>query len=508
MKRLDSIGVRASSFMSNTHAAAALFSLVAFTCLGSQTALAALADDFVTTWKTDNLGTSDDTSITVPMVGGPYDVDWDNDGTFDQFGLSGSVTHDYEVIGTYTIRIRGTYDSIRFNWEGDKDKILSLDQWGTNAWTTMNAAFKGAGNLQVLAIDIPDFSSVTDMSAMFAFATSANPDTSSWDTSAVTNMAEIFSKNPSVDPDTSSWDTSAVTDMSFMFYYASSANPDTSGWDTSAVTNMDGIFRQAISASPDTSNWDTTAVTNMRQAFSNAVSANPDVSGWDTSAVTDMYGLFQDNPSANPDVGGWDTSAVTKTMWMFENATSFDQDIGSWDVTALLYASGMFAGAGLSTANYESLLIGWDAQALQPDVSFNGGNSTYCSEAAISARANMIASDSWVITDGGLCSPDDVNITAFMVSPNAVLTGEATQVSWQVTNAESCTAQGGPPEWLGANITLPAGSLDLAVGEQGCYTLGLECLSGSNTVSETINLEVKHPDVIFMDNFEEPCLLP
>ncbi len=83
--------------------------------LGAPAALAAPADDFVTTWKTDNPGDSNDTSITAPMIGGPYDVDWNNDGTFDEFGLANSSTHDYGVAGTYTIRIRGTYDAIRFN---------------------------------------------------------------------------------------------------------------------------------------------------------------------------------------------------------------------------------------------------------------------------------------------------------------------------------------------------------------------------------------------------------
>ena len=415
-------------------------------------------DDFVTTWQTDNPGTSNDTSITVPMVGGAYDVDWDNDGVFDEFGLANSSTHDYEVIGTYTIRIHGTFDSIQFGNGGDKEKILSIDQWGTNSWTSMQFAFSGATNLQVPATDTPDFSAVTNMLLMFSGATSANPDTSGWDTSAVTSMSGMFQDASSANPDTSGWDTALVNDMSFMFNNTPSANPDTNGWDTAAVTNMVGMFRRAASA-------------------------NPDISGWDTSAVRDMD-------------------------YMFWGATSFDQDIGSWDVTSLVSATEMFTGVTLSTPNYDSLLTGWNAQALQPGVIFSGGNSKYCSAAAITARDNMITSDSWIITDGGLCSPDDVYITSFMVSPNTVLIGEITQVSWQVTNAESCTAQGGPPEWLGANITLPAGSLDLAVGEQGCYTLGLECLNGLNTVSETINLEVKHPDVIFMDNFEQPCLLP
>ncbi len=58
---------------------------------------AAMSDHFVTTWKTDNAGTSGSTSITIPTTGAGYnyDVDWNNDGTFDEFGLTGSVTHDF-----------------------------------------------------------------------------------------------------------------------------------------------------------------------------------------------------------------------------------------------------------------------------------------------------------------------------------------------------------------------------------------------------------------------------
>jgi uncharacterized repeat protein (TIGR01451 family) len=543
---------------------------------------AGLTEHFVTTWKTDNPGTSTSTSITVPMVGGPYDVDWDDDGNFDELGLSGSVTHDFSVADTYTIRIRGYYDSIRFANGGDKEKILSLDQWGTHSWTSMSQAFSGCPNLVVPATDTPDFS--------------------------------------------------AVTDMSFMFMYATSANPDTSGWNMAAVTNMDSMFRHATSANPNTSDWNTSAVTNMRQVFSDATSATPDVSTWDTSAVTDMYGLFQENTLTNPDVSGWDTSAVTKMMWMFEGAISFDQDIGAWNVTALMYASGMFQGAGLSTANYESLLTGWDAQALQSGVGFSGGNSTYCSATAIAARASMIASDGWVITDGGqVClsnadlnvtktdnlesatpggsttyiivatnsGPDDVNdavvmdnfpaslscsytstadsgvtgntasgasnindtlvlpagtsatytatcdingdasgalsntatisstindpvpgnnsatdytglgavsINMFEANPNPIFIGENTQISWQVTDALSCTALGGPVEWLGSEIVLPSGSLQITVAQPGCYTLKLQCTDGVNTVEELLNLEVLNPDVIFADDFEPPCL--
>jgi len=463
-------------------------------------------ESFITTWKTDNGGTSNDMSIMVPMIGGPYDVDWNDDGVFDELGLNDSVTHNFGAPGTYTIRVRGNYTSIRFNNQDDKAKIISLDQWGTGSWTSMYQAFYGAANLLVPATDTPDFSAVTDMSKMFHGAALANPDTSAWDTSKVTTMQSMFNSAAAANPNTSGWNTAAVTDMSFMFAGATSANPVTSGWNTSSVTNMYFMFSNATAANPATSTWNTSAVTNMGYMFSGAASANPNTSGWDTSKVTTMQAMFASasaatpntsgwittavtnmasmfsgassanpvtsgwntaavtnmstmfnaatsanpdtsgwntaavntmfamfngatsaNPNtsgwntaavtnmsfmfrqvatANPDVGGWNTALVTTMANMFQGASSFDRDIGAWNVASLTNATDMFSGVTLSTSNYDSLLIGWNAQVLKSGVTFNGGNSEYCAEAAVAARANMIASDSWVITDGGSCPPE------------------------------------------------------------------------------------------------------
>ncbi|MCG8696959.1 MAG: hypothetical protein MI922_02805, partial [Bacteroidales bacterium] len=82
--------------------------------------------EFITTWQTDNTGTSGDTEITIPTNSSytyNYDVDWDNDGVFDETGLTGSVTHDFGVAGTGTIRIQGIFPTIFFNNSGDAEKL-------------------------------------------------------------------------------------------------------------------------------------------------------------------------------------------------------------------------------------------------------------------------------------------------------------------------------------------------------------------------------------------------
>ena len=111
---------------------------------------------------------------------------------------------------------------------------------------------------------------------------------------------------------------------------------------------------------------------------------------------------------------------------MFDGATSFDQDISGWGVASLMIALDMFSGVQLSTANYDALLIGWEAQSLHSSVIFDGGLSTYCIGEI--ARANMISSDNWTITDGGKeCPVGNFLITVQTDNPGSSASNEFPQ---------------------------------------------------------------------------------
>ena len=86
---------------------------------------------------------------------------------------------------------------------------------------------------------------------------------------------------------------------------------------------------------------------------------------------------------------------------MFADTVAFDQDLGIWDVTSVTTMVDMFLGATLSTINYSNILIGWESQAVQNNVTLAGGNSKYSAGAAATARADLIADHTWIITDGG-----------------------------------------------------------------------------------------------------------
>jgi surface protein len=252
-----------------------------------------------------------------------------------------------------------------------------------------------------------DVSSVTDMSNMFyGFSltnsvSAFNQDIGNWDVSNVTDICGMFRDATAFNQDIGGWDVSSVTDMGYMFRNAANFNKFIGNWDVSNVTDMRQMFYFSTAFNQDIGSWDVSNVTSMFWMFNNATSFNRDIGNWDVSNVTDMNGIFSVATAFNQDLGSWDVGNVTSMAWMFDNATSFNQDIGGWNVSNVTTMNDMFTNVILSVENYDSLLIGWAAQTLKPNVVFDGGNSKF-SCAALAAHGVMThAPNNWVITDGG-----------------------------------------------------------------------------------------------------------
>ena len=194
-------------------------------------------------------------------------------------------------------------------------------------------------------VNLKDTSRVTDMSGMFAYATSFNQPIGNWDTSRVTDMSYMFAYATSFNQPIGNWDTSMVTDMRGMFAHAKSFNQPIGNWNTSRVTDMSSMFQEGTSFNQPVGSWDTFNVTNMSGMFWNATSFNQPVGSWNTSNVTDMKCMFSGAASFNQPVGSWDTSNVTNMNGMFWNATSFNQPVGSWNTSNVTDMSGIFSEA-------------------------------------------------------------------------------------------------------------------------------------------------------------------
>jgi surface protein len=341
----------------------------------TRTITVAAPTPFITTWQTDHPSAgsyaSDDNQIKIGTQGTGYDftIDW-GDGTV-EYNQTEGKTHTYEVPGIYTIKITGRFPRLYSDFDNsgyDNDKLLSVEQWGNNQWSSMSQAFHSANNMVVNATDVPDLSHVTDMSAMFFRAYSFNSDISQWDVSNVTNMQSMFND-------------------------AESFNQDISGWDVSNVTAMDFMFIGA-------------------EAF------NQDIGRWVVTNVRDMESMFEDATNFNQDLSQWDVSNVDSMVSMFENAKYFNRDISSWQVKNVKVMDNMFTDAHLSVANYDALLTAWSQQKLKTSVNLNVNS--YYSAAASEARGALADDFSWNVDD-----LDELPAEADNVNPEVALIGES-----------------------------------------------------------------------------------
>ena len=211
------------------------------------------------------------------------------------------------------------------------------------------------------------------------------------------------------------WNTTAVTNMSNAFSYAgvvtNDFNEDISGWDMSNVTNMSGMFYRQPLFNQDLSSWDTSNVNNISSIFWKASAFNQPLNSWDVSNVNNMSFSLRETSVFNQDLSSWDTSNVTSMRSIFYKSYLFDQNISSWNVNKVSNLSSFLTDVSLSLANYNALLVGWEATlqasfpngagyTLTPTVTFGLSEYRGSGQAGVS-RASLISNFNWTIVDGG-----------------------------------------------------------------------------------------------------------
>jgi len=338
---------------------------------------APIITQFITTWKTDNAGTSTSTQIRIPTSGSGYacTVDW-GDGTSDTYsGTAPTMLHTYPSVGTYTVKISGTFPRIYFNNGGDRLKLLTIENWGNIAWPgSMDGAFSGCANLKINASDVPNFASVTSANSMFTSCSSLTSlNVSGWNFGSCTDMTQMFYNTTSLSAITgiNTWNTSKVTSVSTMFMNSVVRTIDLSGLNLSACTSFGSMFRRATlirninvsnmilntSANIDMSHmfmhdaggssltgvtgmntWNTSKVNNTSQMFSNCtVLPSLDLSGWNMTANTNTTSMFQ-SCSVLTGITGlntWNTSKVINTSSMFNGCTSLSSlNLSNWNLSS------------------------------------------------------------------------------------------------------------------------------------------------------------------------------
>jgi surface protein len=363
-----------------------------------------------------NLGNVSKT-IYVPIQGSSPNVtvDW-GDGLSDVYTTTGWQGHTYASHGTYLVQISGTmrtlsYGTVNMPITGTKEKLIECLSFGNIGLNSLSGGFSGCTNLTKVPSSIP--SAITNITNLFLNCSNFNDSAvSSWNTSNITIMASTFSGCSLFNQNINSWDVRKVTSFQSMFNLCSVFNQPLNNWilrtfvlvpmSTQSMFNGCSVFNQDISS------WDMGRVQWATGMFSNCTNFNQPLNSWDTSKVFYMNGIFNNATSFNQPLNNWVVDKVYSFANFFNNADSFNQDLSSWNISNINVSTGldnfMINMPGLSTANYDALLIAWNnnkiSQEYRTDLKPNFGGSKY-SSAGASARAALIAYG-WTITDGGL----------------------------------------------------------------------------------------------------------
>ncbi len=352
---------------------------------------------FVTTWDT-SLGAG--TTVTLAL-GGTVDatIYW-GDGTIETVTSAGSVVHDYGVDGIYTVSVAGSvtgYSS--YSYGGgfeERNKLISVGNWGQVGFTSMYRAFDTCSNLVSVPSTSVGIEGVTSMGAMFFYASSFNGDIGGWDTSGVINMSYMFSHVSAFNGDISGWDTSNVINMQQMLVFTDSFNQDIGGWDTSNVTNMQQMLSYATAFNQDIGGWDTSSVTDMGAMFYGSGAFNQDLSGWCVPLIGSKPNNFDTGATSwtepRPVWGTcptfmttWDTSLGTGTTVSLALAGAVNADIYWGDGT-----SNTVTGSGPYVHNY-----GVDGIYTVSVIGSVAGYNSYSNGSSVSERRKLISVDNW-----------------------------------------------------------------------------------------------------------------
>lgn len=327
-------------------------------CLSWTKSFSQEAAPFITKWNCDNQYVFIPTN---PNFEYSYDIDWEGDGVYDEFGLTGNATHEYASGGDKTICIRGQFPTI-FLSSGQYTKyLLEVKQWGDIEWESFVNSFASATNLQVTATDAPNLSKVSSLHKMFYGAVNLNTSFDHWDVSNITDMSSMFEGAAIYNQDLNSWDVSNVTNMSHMFYGAEAFDGDISDWDMGNVKDMSAMMRYAKSFNQDISKWDVSNVINMSAALYGTEEFTGDISDWDVSNVENMCLTLARTYKWNGDISKWDVSKVQTMQYMFWYAFSFNSDISDWDVSHVENMGGFMGRAESFTGD----LSKWDVSRVQ-----------------------------------------------------------------------------------------------------------------------------------------------
>ena len=345
-------------------------------------------------------------TFTAPILytSGDVSIDWGDGSAIQQTGTISNtrLTHVYDT-DTYPRPLiqwgkstdAGKISRFRVDGGGSRLNIFNLKQWG-KSFNGTQINFQSAANMIITAQDIPDFSSLTTMAAMFINCNNLTtiPNIEKWDVSnkAVSTTQMFRSCTKFIATDLDNFADNVFTSQAAMFGNCSSLNSASfSKWRVRGA--MTETFESMLSLDQDLSTktvtradgstyiaWDISDCTSIYQLLdynSGFTGTNPNVSNWNTSNIVGTgFGYLFLSTKMNSDIStkqistpnpynttytAWDVNGGTSFISFAQGNSIFNQNLRTWQLNeSTTSLSQMFTStAAFSDDNYTDTLVGW-----------------------------------------------------------------------------------------------------------------------------------------------------
>ncbi len=311
---------------------------------------------FITVWKTDNEGTSNNNQVYFQGLGTNYIIYWEEINNPSNNGQK-VVTNSTDTANLITFPSAGTYRLVASNGagnltgldfydsglsDGDRNKLIDVEQWGTNKWRLLVDAFFRCENMTMSATDAPDLSEVTHLYRMFSGCKKFNTNINHWDVSTIIDFSAMFENTELFNHPLDAWNVSNGIKFNSMFDGAKAFNQNINSWNVSKGTNFESMFLGASAFNQPLNGWNVSKGTNFNYMFKGATIFNQPLNNWNVGQGTQFGGMFTGTQAFNQNINNWDVSKGTYFSEMFSGATAFNQPLNDWDVSKGTYFSNMF----------------------------------------------------------------------------------------------------------------------------------------------------------------------
>lgn len=267
----------------------------------------------------------------------------------------------FPSLGKYYVRVKpegvkgyrsGKLDAGKTYLYADVERLVRVVSWGAVAWNGgLEGAFIGCSNLATLPLaNDAEFADAVKQPKILEGSLAAM----FWHCTKLASQ-----KGTPTEWSMGDWDVSSVTDVHQLFDSCVAFEGDLSQWRTGLVKDMHGLFANCEAFNGDLSSWDVAKVENMERMFSGCKLFNGNLSGWNTASVQNMAYMFLGCTAFNQPLGSWNIEQVAYMNGMLCDCAAFDQNLSVWKPKQLTSADNMLDRSGLSSDNWDNLLVDW-----------------------------------------------------------------------------------------------------------------------------------------------------